>query len=94
MSKLSLSDFKQHKALIVVTILLGVEYTFGSFYITEFSEYTELEAFVASLIILPIEAWWLYAFWNAFLTKICKAPEISFGLAFFLTAALMLFFNL
>ena len=90
MEKLSLSDFKNHKGLITVTILLAFFAAVSA--VTEPKYYSPGVAVVSTLIGWPLIAWWFMAFWNRILTKIFKLKEVSYGMAFFLVAAVTLLF--
>ncbi|MBI4136679.1 hypothetical protein HY469_01300 [Candidatus Roizmanbacteria bacterium] len=86
MKKVTLSDLADQKLLIALTLLLAI--MSGASSLIEPQYVTEQEAFLATLFILPLIAFWFELFWNGILTKIVTVKEISYGVALLLTAAI------
>lgn len=86
MKKVTLSDFSDQKLLIALTILLAI--MSGASSLIQPAYVAEQEAFLATIVILPLVAFWFELFWNGILRKIVTVKEISYGVALILTAAI------
>ncbi|MBI4130098.1 hypothetical protein HY468_02160 [Candidatus Roizmanbacteria bacterium] len=51
---------------------------------------TEQEAFLTTVVVLPLVAFWFELFWNGIVRKIVSVKEISYGVAFILTSAIII----
>ena len=80
--------FKENKGLIVITVIFGV--LAGSSTVISPTYYSSSVALGLTILFLPLEVWWFWAFWNRILTKIFSLKQISFGLALLLWAGLTL----
>lgn len=83
-----MDKFKKHKILIVVTFLLvilgmwlqGLKPTYYA------EGETLLIAIVATIIGIPLYAWWVKAVWNTILVELFPFKKISYGVSIILTA--------
>lgn len=96
MSRVSLSDFKDHKFFIVLTALLSVLSVAILFlepsYSASFGESFAVSV-VGHITVLPLFVWWFYNFWNILLVKLFKLQRISYGVAFLIMMSITVIFG-